>query len=95
MIGLLCFVLAVLASPIKSKIRLEAENATLRHQLATAPDAAPFGSDASDYLAVTRVVGRIPMPRGSTDANTFVELIDLREAGTEAGEVVTSSANTT
>jgi hypothetical protein len=32
MIGLLCFVLAVLASPFKSKIRLEAENAALRHQ---------------------------------------------------------------
>src|SRR5260221_14429829 len=34
MIGLLWFVMAVLASPFKSKIRLEAENATLRHQLA-------------------------------------------------------------
>src|SRR6476469_6102112 len=34
MIGLLCFVVAVLASPFKSKIRLEAENATLRRQLA-------------------------------------------------------------
>src|ERR1700752_2276279 len=33
MIGLLCFVVAVLASPFKSRIRLEAENATLRHQL--------------------------------------------------------------
>src|SRR5258708_34840154 len=33
MIGLVCFVVAVLASPFKSKIRLEAENATLRHQL--------------------------------------------------------------
>jgi transposase InsO family protein len=33
MIGLPCFVVAVLASPFKSKIRLEAENATLRHQL--------------------------------------------------------------
>jgi hypothetical protein len=33
MIGLLCFVLAVLAAPIKSKVRLEAENAVLRHQL--------------------------------------------------------------
>src|SRR6202165_456157 len=33
MIGLLCFVLAVLASPLKSKLRLEAENAALRHQL--------------------------------------------------------------
>ena len=33
MIGLLYFVLAVLASPFKSKVRLEAENAVLRHQL--------------------------------------------------------------
>jgi transposase InsO family protein len=33
MIGLLRFVLAVLASPLKSKSRLEAENAALRHQL--------------------------------------------------------------
>src|ERR1700752_5150699 len=33
MIGLLCFVMAVLASPFKSKVRLEAENAVLRHQL--------------------------------------------------------------
>jgi hypothetical protein len=33
MIALVCFVLAVLASPFKSKSRLEAENAVLRHQL--------------------------------------------------------------
>jgi hypothetical protein len=33
MIGLFCFVLAVLASPFKSKLRLEAENVVLRHQL--------------------------------------------------------------
>src|SRR5450759_959348 len=33
MIGLFCFDLAVLASPFKSKMRLEAENAVLRHQL--------------------------------------------------------------
>src|SRR6476469_10661494 len=33
MIGLLCFVLAVLASPFKSKLRLETEHALLRHQL--------------------------------------------------------------
>src|SRR6266536_5542424 len=33
MIALSRFVLAVLASPFKSKIRLEAENAALRHQL--------------------------------------------------------------
>src|ERR1700750_505966 len=33
MIRLLVFALAVLASPFKSKVRLEAENAVLRHQL--------------------------------------------------------------
>src|SRR3979411_2979186 len=33
MIASICFVLAVLASPFKSKSRLEAENAVLRHQL--------------------------------------------------------------
>jgi hypothetical protein len=33
MIGRFCFVLAVLAFPFKSKLRLEAENAMLRHQL--------------------------------------------------------------
>src|ERR1700704_3182884 len=33
MIGLLCFALSVLASPFKSKLRLQAENAVLRHQL--------------------------------------------------------------
>jgi transposase InsO family protein len=33
MFALLCFVLAVLVSPFKSRSRLEAENAVLRHQL--------------------------------------------------------------
>jgi hypothetical protein len=33
MIGLFCFALAVLGSLFKSKLRLEAENAVLRHQL--------------------------------------------------------------
>jgi hypothetical protein len=33
MIALIWFVLAVLTSPFKSKSRLEAENAVLRHQL--------------------------------------------------------------
>jgi hypothetical protein len=33
MIGLLYFVLAVLASPSKSKLRLEAENVVLRHRV--------------------------------------------------------------
>jgi hypothetical protein len=33
MVALLCFFLALVASPFKSKSRLEAENAGLRHQL--------------------------------------------------------------
>jgi hypothetical protein len=33
MVALICFVLAVLASPFKSNIRLEAENAVLQHQV--------------------------------------------------------------
>ena len=33
MLALFCFVLALLASPFKSKSRLEAENVALRHQL--------------------------------------------------------------
>jgi hypothetical protein len=33
MIGLLCFALTALASPFNSKLRLEAENEVLRHQL--------------------------------------------------------------
>ena len=33
MIGLLCFALAIMISPFKSRLRLEAENAALRHQL--------------------------------------------------------------
>jgi hypothetical protein len=34
MIGLLCFALAVLASPFKSRLRLEAENAALPLEVA-------------------------------------------------------------
>jgi hypothetical protein len=33
MVALLCFLLAVLASPFKSKSRLDAENVALRHQV--------------------------------------------------------------
>jgi len=33
MIALFCFILSILISPFKSKSRLEAENAVLRHQL--------------------------------------------------------------
>ena len=34
MVALFCFLLTLFASPFKSKARLEAENAALRHQLA-------------------------------------------------------------
>ena len=34
MVALLCFMLALFASPFKSKSRLAAENAALRHQVA-------------------------------------------------------------
>jgi hypothetical protein len=34
MVALLCFLLMLFASPLKSKCRLEAENAALRYQLA-------------------------------------------------------------
>jgi hypothetical protein len=34
MVALLCFLLTLFTSPFKSKSRLEAENAALRHQLA-------------------------------------------------------------
>jgi hypothetical protein len=38
--------------------------------------AGAFSLKASDYLAVTRVVGRLPMTRGSNDAAGFAALID-------------------
>jgi hypothetical protein len=41
MIGLLCFVQAMLASPFKLKLRLQAENAVLRHQLNVAKRGLP------------------------------------------------------
>ena len=50
MIGLLCFALAVLASPFRSKFRLEAENALLRHQLEAVRSGAGIGI-LHDYAA--------------------------------------------
>src|SRR6202167_1025898 len=48
MIGLLCFVLTVLASPFKSKLRLQAENAVLRHQLNVVRRGLPGGVQLSN-----------------------------------------------
>src|SRR5712664_1351092 len=51
MIGLLCFVLAVLASPFKSKMRLEAENAVFRHQLIVLRAGSMAASDLPTMIA--------------------------------------------
>ena len=65
MIGLLCFVLAVLSSPFKSKLRLEAENAVLRHQLIVLrhrlarfcePASSILAPSWADFIATTPVV---------------------------------------
>lgn len=39
--------------------------------------AAPFSRTANAYLAVTRVVGRLPVPPGTTDENILIQLIDI------------------
>jgi hypothetical protein len=49
MIALLCFFLILFASPLKSKSRLEAENAALRHQL---------------FVLRRRVSGRVQLTNG-------------------------------
>jgi hypothetical protein len=51
MIGLLGFVLAVLASPFKSKMRLEAENAVLRHQLVVLRRGSPVAPGLPTLIA--------------------------------------------
>jgi hypothetical protein len=59
MFGLFCFVLAVLASSFKSKSRLEAENAALRHQLIVLRRKGPGPADEKrplvSYPAVSMV----------------------------------------
>jgi hypothetical protein len=57
MIRLLCFVLAALASPFKSKLRLEAENAVLRHQLILE------GSELRDARPIPGFVDRLALKR--------------------------------
>jgi hypothetical protein len=51
LIALICFVLAVSASPFKSKSRLEAENAALRHQLIVVRRKMPVGSGSRKAIA--------------------------------------------
>jgi hypothetical protein len=49
MIGLLCYVWAVLAPPFKLKLRLEAENAVLRHQLIILRRRPPWSRPAHEH----------------------------------------------
>jgi hypothetical protein len=51
MVALFCLFLALFASPFKSKSRLEAENAALRHQLIIFGVSA--GADAASVSAAT------------------------------------------
>ena len=69
MITLLCFLMAVLASPFKSKGRLEAENAVLRHQL---------------IVLQRKVQGRVRLAkRGSLVLNPTVSLVPVDPDGTD------------
>jgi hypothetical protein len=69
MIGLLRFVLGILASPFKSKSRLEAENAVLRHQLiVAAQDARSTTADEQRSLVFYSTVSVVSVdPAGSHD----------------------------
>lgn len=59
---------------------------------------APFSRNASAYLAVTRVVGRLPTAIGTADAGTLVALIDhsinhVQRSATEYGPYFSISAD--
>jgi hypothetical protein len=97
MIGLLCFVLTVLASPFKSKLRLQAENAVLRHQLnvvkrrlpgrvrltncVSAPNIDP------SYCPICRYYPKLPLPMTIpcvdcwAEPSAFPGLLDERGCG--------------
>jgi hypothetical protein len=71
MIGLFCFVLTVLAYPFKSKLRLEAENAVLRHQLDVDAPCARLREieERRDVDARDCAAGRSGVVDGSVDAS--------------------------
>ena len=79
MIALLCFVLAVLAAPFKSKSRLEAENAALRRQFdcSAAQDAGQGPADEQRPLVSYPAVSMVsvdpagPHNRSTRDARTL------------------------
>jgi hypothetical protein len=85
MIGLLRFVLAVLASPFKSKLRLEAENAVLRHQLIShnhpARDARALAQSRLSLLLVLEVT---PAGRATADRHGAARIDPADEHGESA-----------
>jgi hypothetical protein len=72
MIGLLCLFLALVAAPFKSKSRLEAENAALRHQLVVLRRNAGAGpAHEQRSLVLYPAVSMVPVdPEGSYDHPT-------------------------
>ena len=66
MCALLCFVMAVLALPFKSKSRLEAENAALRHQL---------------IVLRRKVHGRVRLTNNDRWFFTAISLVSIDPAG--------------
>jgi len=62
MIGLICFALAVVASPFKSKLRLEAENAVLRHQLIVFRRRAAWSRPAHEPFMRTQWLRTLVLP---------------------------------
>ena len=72
MIGLLCLFLVLVTAPCKSKSRLEAENAALRHQLIVfSQDAGAGPAHEQRSLVLYPAVSMVPVdPEGSYDHPT-------------------------
>ena len=74
MFALLCFVLAVLASPFKSKSRLEAENTALRHQLIILRRKVPVPSENLIRWIRSRKENRIMIETDGDLLQTFARI---------------------
>src|SRR6267142_1242504 len=77
MIGLLCFVLAILASPFKSKVRLEAENAVLRHQLIVLKRRLRGPTPQPGLCSLKLAVQTLPIVRTGSDVVRFASGISF------------------
>ena|SRR5450755_1622880 len=83
MIGLLHFVLAALASPFKSKLRLEAENAVLRHQL----NVLRRGLHGRVHQASELLSADIPGPANVQDGRDLGISISTRKLSSQAARL--------